>query len=231
MARPLFSLDNRLRVCSEFVRPNKRLADIGTDHAYLPVQLTKTGKVPFAIAADINPEPLSRGEVTIEKYHAGGLVTTRLSNGLENINEDEADDIVIAGMGGELIAGILQQCLWAKNLEKHFVLQPMTRADALRKYLYESGFEIEKEKAVEADKKLYTVLSAFFTGTQTPLTAVSIYAGGLKPALPLSRKYIEQQIFTLQKQANGLLKSANPEQAQHILSSVKALSEYIGLYS
>lgn len=129
------SLDQRLRMCADFVRQNARLADIGTDHAYLPLWLCLNGTCPSAIAADINPDPLSRGQAAIMNFNAEHLISTRLSNGLENIGENEADDFVIAGMGGELIAAILDSCTYTKNSEKHFILQPMTKSEVLIKYL------------------------------------------------------------------------------------------------
>lgn len=122
-------------MCADFVRQNARLADIGTDHAYLPLWLCLNGTCPSAIAADINPDPLSRGQAAIMNFNAEHLISTRLSNGLENIGENEADDFVIAGMGGELIATILDSCAYAKNSEKHFILQPMTKSEVLIKYL------------------------------------------------------------------------------------------------
>ena len=98
------NLDNRLRLCAEYVRRGSRPADIGTDHAYLPVWLCRNGVCPSAIAADINPDPLSRGRLTVETAKLTGKIELRLSDGLSAISADEADDIVIAGMGGELIA-------------------------------------------------------------------------------------------------------------------------------
>lgn len=122
-------------MCAGFVRQNARLADIGTDHAYLPLWLCLNGTCPSAVAADINPEPLSRGRAAIKSFNAEHLISARLSNGLENIAENEADDFVIAGMGGELIAAILDSCTYAKSSEKHFILQPMTKSEVLIKYL------------------------------------------------------------------------------------------------
>ena len=94
-----FSLDNRLALCADFVRDGAKVADIGTDHAYLPVWLCRIGKCDTAIAADINPLPLERGIETINNSGLNNRIEARLSNGLEKILGDEADDIVIAGMG------------------------------------------------------------------------------------------------------------------------------------
>ena len=134
-----FHLDNRLKMCASFVRGGSKLADIGTDHAYLPVWLCRRGVCPSAIAADINPEPLSRGRLTIEEAGMSGKVEARLSDGMKSISADEADDFVLAGMGGELIARIIDDCPYAKAPEKRFIMQPMTRSELLIRFLCENG--------------------------------------------------------------------------------------------
>ena len=105
----LFSLDERLTVCASLVREGARLADVGTDHAYLPVWLLNSGKITFAIASDINEKPLLRAKATAEKYSAQNI-ELRLGSGVSVLTpEDGISDIVIAGMGGEVIANILSQ--------------------------------------------------------------------------------------------------------------------------
>ena len=99
-AKPLFVLSPRLAMCASFVRRGCRMADIGTDHAYLPVWLVKSGYIKSAVAADIRPGPLENGRRTIQTYHVQRQVSTRLTDGLLQISPEECDDIVIAGMGG-----------------------------------------------------------------------------------------------------------------------------------
>ena len=134
MNRPMFRLDPRLELCASFVREGCRLADIGTDHAYLPVWLLKKEKISYAIAADIHLGPLRRAEKNIRKYHVEEKVSIRLSDGLETVFPIEVDDIVIAGMGGETIAKIIAEAPWLKDEKKHLILQPMTSAEDLRRY-------------------------------------------------------------------------------------------------
>ncbi len=202
--RELFSLDNRLSLCAEFVREKSRLADIGTDHAYLPVHLALSGKVPFAIAADIAKEPLLKGKETILKYHAEDKVLTRLSNGLEKISPDEVDDIVIAGMGGDTIIGILEAAPWVKSPHYRLILQPMTKVHRVIKYLYSEGFEIEKQGASKVSDKLYTVLAVVFTGKLMSISDEFSYTGMLAPETEeLHRAYLEHQIKVLKKRAKG----------------------------
>lgn len=201
---PELKLDSRLALCAELVRQGKKVADIGTDHAYLPVWLCQSGKATSAIAADIKKEPLSRGLKTIEKYSAQSLVQTRLCDGLCGISESEVDDIIIAGMGGELIAKIIGDAPWTKNKDKHLVLQPMTKCHELIKYLCEEGFEIDVQKTCEAEGKIYTVISAYYVGSPLPYDDVSVYLGKLKPQeVLLDRRFVENEIRHLKNQSKG----------------------------
>ena len=109
----LFQLDGRLAKCAAMLR-GVPFADIGTDHAYLPVYLAVRGEIPAAIAADLREGPLESAKRTIARFHVESIVTARLSDGLAAIQPQEAEDIVIAGMGGELIAQILSKAPWLK---------------------------------------------------------------------------------------------------------------------
>lgn len=200
----LFKLDDRLAACAELVRSGTKLADIGTDHAYLPVWLTKNGKISSAIAADINPKPLERGLENIKRYSAEDIVTTRLSNGLQNIKPDEADDIVIAGMGAELIIDIVSKAEWLENGGKRLILQPMTRAYMLRRYLYENGFEIKAEIACEQNGKVYSVIMAEYSGAPVITEELEEYIGKLDMNLTISKKYGLQVLKKLADRREGL---------------------------
>ena len=196
--------DNRLRLCAEFVRRGSRLADIGTDHAYLPVWLCRNGVCPSAIAADINPDPLSRGRLTVERANLSDRIELRLSDGLSAISADEADDIVIAGMGGELIARIIESCGYSKDHDKHFILQPMTKSEALICYLSENGFKIESQDCCEAGEKCYTVLSVYYTGETSPADELYYYTGELHPLENETHmRFLSGSVTRLRKQALG----------------------------
>lgn len=196
-------LDNRLRLCADFVRNGARLADIGTDHAYLPVWLCRIGRCPCAIAADINPEPLMRGAATIAEAGLCNCVETRLSDGLKNINPDEADDIVIAGMGGELIARIISECSFAKDSSKHFILQPMTKSELLIEWLCKNGYEIIRQDCCVAAKKCYTVLLVQYTGKIQAKDELYYYLAELKP------QENETHLLFVQSHINRLMKKSN----------------------
>lgn len=208
MAEP-FKLDSRLKLCASFVRENSKVADIGTDHAYLPVWLCKKSIASKALACDIGQEPLQNGIKTIEKYNASHMVHTRLCNGLSKVKENEADDIIIAGMGGETIAEIIDSWQYSKNKKKHFILQPMTKSNELIEYLYSSGFEIIKQDCCK-ERKIYTVMLAAFSGKKIPVTKEFTYLGKLSPKTnPIHREFLEMEIRNLENKAKGDLKYKN----------------------
>lgn len=199
----LFKLDERLSSCADFVRGGAKIADIGTDHAYLPVWLAKQGRIKSAVAADIHPMPLERGEENIKKYGCKNIVTTRLSDGLSGISPNECDDIIIAGMGGELIAEILSKAFWVKDSEKRLILQPMTRANVLREYLIQNGFEIITEKPCSHGGKSYTVIFAQYSGKIIDVPSDFYYVGKLNPSDEIAREYAGQVLKKLRYKAQG----------------------------
>ena len=117
-------LPKRLQACADFVRQGTRVCDVGTDHALLPCELVKQGKATAALAADVHEKPLAGARKTIRASGCADRVTTRLSDGLQQILPEEADDVVIAGMGGETIAQILAAAPWLQGRGCRLLLQP-----------------------------------------------------------------------------------------------------------
>lgn len=215
--RQLFSLDGRLALCAELVRNNAKTADIGTDHAYLPVWLARKGRIAHAIAADLRTEPLKSGNANIKKYGVTDIVETRLSDGLHEIQPDEADDIVIAGMGGELTAKIISEAPWLKNPEKRLILQPMTKSEALIKYLCENGFEIITERAAKSGGKVYSVMLCGYVGGVLPYDDVYLYAGKMpEDESAEATEYINGKIKMLKCKADGLSMAGQTDAAAEI---------------
>lgn len=196
-------LRERLSLCAEYVREGSRLADIGTDHGYLPIALCLCGRIPSALACDINPLPLRSADANISSAGLRGCISTRLSDGLKGIKPDEADDIVIAGMGGELIASILSYCPWIKDPSKNLVLQPMTRHEVLIRWLYKSGFIIIRQGAVRDSKKYYTVIQARYTGEIREPDALTAYIGLLRPDSEAAEGFLNKCLDKLRKQSIG----------------------------
>lgn len=153
-------LDKRLSLIASLVRRGSRIADIGTDHAYLPVWLTEQGVSPFAVAADIHEGPVGRAVRTVTDFQMSDRISVRLGNGLAVLSPEEVDDIIIAGMGGETIASILADAPWTKNNRYRFILQPMTKPELLREYLLKNGFSLLEEHIAAEDRRLYLVICA-----------------------------------------------------------------------
>ena len=154
-------LTPRLKKIYDIVPPCKTVCDIGTDHAYIPVCLTLSGKCDKAIASDIVKGPVERAKSTVLLYGAEDKVSVRLGGGLETVSEGEAETVIVAGMGGLTIAGILEKV--ADGLKTHkprLILQPMTEQDKLRRTLFSLGYRIVCEKCPEASGKIYNVIYA-----------------------------------------------------------------------
>ena len=223
----LFKLDNRLSVCAEFVRQDSALADIGTDHAYLPVWLAKKKIIKSAVAADVRPLPLKSGRENIEKYNCSDIVTTRLSDGLNEISSGEADDIVIAGMGAELICSIIDRAEWLKNPDKHLILQPMTKAHVLRKYLTDNGFEIISEKACTHAGKNYSVMLSVYSGTIKKYDVAFYYIGMLDSEDELAKSYMKQVLKKLTFKSNG--RKHDGKDASELDKAIDEIKERFGV--
>ena len=188
----------RLSLCAEMVREGSRLADIGTDHGYLPIELCRSGKCPSALACDVNPLPLQSAQENITKYGLSDRIQTRLSDGLKAVLPDEADDIVIAGMGGETVAAILQAAPWLQSSHLRLILQPMSHAEILRRWLSENGFAILGETLTYEDQ-YYQTIHARFHGETYCLTEEEAFFGEkiLEGDSPLLEGYLKKRAETL----------------------------------
>ncbi|MBE5940039.1 MAG: SAM-dependent methyltransferase [Lachnospiraceae bacterium] len=153
-------LSERLTAVAGFVTEGNRLADIGTDHGYVPIYLVEQGKIPSAIAMDINKGPLERAKEHIKEYNFTDKIQVRLSDGLEKLEAGEADTVLIAGMGGNLIVRILQNGSKALQNIKELVLSPHSEIDIVREYLCQNKYEIVEENMVYDSGKYYTVIKA-----------------------------------------------------------------------
>lgn len=191
-------LDSRLRLAADLVREGSRVADIGTDHARLPVALVAEGRCPTAIASDVRRGPVDNARRTVEQAGLTAAVSVRLGDGLQTVQPDEVDDIVIAGMGGETIAAILEAAPWVRAERYRLILQPMTRAEKLRAYLFAHGFAILSERVTRVGRHWYTVIHAAFTGEVAAADAARCYIGRIP--LPEGDGYLQVVENRLQRQ-------------------------------
>ncbi len=221
-------LSPRLALIAGWVPPGAKLADVGTDHAYLPVWLTLHGRVVSAIASDLRKGPLERARATGRTYGAEGI-DFRLGDGLAFIRPDEADTIVIAGMGGENIAAILAAAPWTADGRHTLLLQPQTRAEELRRFLMDHGYAITREALVCDRGTIYPVMEAG-AGEMT-LSLGQLWGGAKLLRDPLGDRYIIEKIIRLQGAVAGLNRSAEPADRQKadglrdILTALLAMRE------
>ena len=151
-------LSKRLNAVASLVTEGYRLADIGTDHAYIPIYLVSSGKIPEAVAMDVNRGPLLRAEENIRANGLQNKIKTRISDGFSALNREEADSAVIAGMGGSLTIRILREGAGLVCSLKECILQPQSEIEKVRAFLLEEGFFFLGEDMVEEDGKYYPMM-------------------------------------------------------------------------
>lgn len=159
-------LDPRLLTIAEMVRTDGKICDIGTDHALLPCYLYEQGARDI-IAADVNDGPLKAAAATIIHYGAEKYIRVIKSDGLRSV--PPCDDVIVAGMGGELIGRIVSECTFVTD-NTRFILQPMTKAHLLRRELYKNGFEIIEERTAQSAGKVYTVMLVKYSGNKADIS-------------------------------------------------------------
>ena len=199
-------ISERLLACAGFVKKGDRVADVGCDHGYLITSLACDGVITGGVACDINKGPLDNAIAEVSKRGLNDKIDCRLGSGLEPVLETEVDDIAIAGMGGELIASIIENSGWKSFEGKHLILQPMSRAPYLRKWLLQNGFSIQKEKACSSAGHDYTVISAAFTGENKDTDEYDpyVYIGELcKDGSEEAGRYLKRTLSGLEKQRKG----------------------------
>ena len=173
------------------VRPGSVAADIGTDHAYLPASLILNGICPRALACDLRKGPLSNAAKTVAAYGLEGKITLRLSDGFDEIEPFEADDLIICGMGGTLMTELVSRAYWLKDPAKRLILQPQSHAEDIRGYLIHNGFKILYEDACTDSGKLYCDMAVEFTGEEREFSAAYPYTGELpKCGKPEAKEYL-----------------------------------------
>lgn len=222
-------LSPRLQRIAAWVPQGARLCDVGTDHAYLPVWLVLQGRVSSAIAADLRPGPLSRARETGRRHGVEEKVDFRLCDGLAGIAPAECDTIVIAGMGGENIAGILRRAPWTAEGHHTLLLQPQSRSEVLRGFLAEHGYAISREALVEDRGHLYPVMEV--TAGEMTLSPGQRLCGVKLLHDPLWNQYLIDKIIQLQGVAAGRSHAADPEgrfqadQARDLATELLAMRE------
>ena len=170
------------------------LADVGTDHGYIPIALIQRQKIKSAIAMDINKGPLARAQDNIASARLGDYIQTRLSDGVAALGEGEADSILIAGMGGELVIHILSEGEKVCKAASELILQPQSDIRKVREYLRLHHYKIVDEDMICEDGKYYAMMRVKH-GKMTPLTEIEQKYGPVLLAKkdPVLKEFLERE--------------------------------------
>lgn len=224
-------LSKRLKAVAGLVTPGMRLADVGTDHGYIPIYLTEAGVIPSAIAMDINKGPLERAKEHIREHGLEGKIQTRLSDGLKNLQMNEADCMIAAGMGGGLVIRILSEERDTAGSLKELILQPQSEIDSVRKYLTEEGYRIVAEDMVYEDGKYYPMMKAVpcMAGAgEIPYSEEELEFGRvlLQQAHPVLGQFLEREM-EIQNRILSALESQESVRAKKRMEEISYRIEWI----
>lgn len=214
-------LSKRLETIASFVPEGSRIADVGTDHGYIPIHLVQEKKAKHAIAMDVRPGPLLRARSHIEEAGLTEAIEVRLSDGLLMLEKDEADCVVIAGMGGELMIHILEQGKRLWDNIPYWVFSPQSELHKMRKFLMEQSFSVEQEIMIKEDGKYYIVMRAVRRqGLTSDDREISYRYGSdlLRSKDSVLKEYLEKE----EKQINTILKELTEKNSE---SAKKRIAE------
>ncbi len=234
-------LSKRLRAVAQLVTPGMRLADVGTDHAYIPICLVQEGVIPSAIAMDINKGPLERADAHIRENGLQDKIETRLSDGLVHLKKEEADTMIAAGMGGGLVIHILDEDPEKTRSFKELILQPQSELSKVRAYLEEHAFRITAEDMVEEDGKYYPMMKVI------PVNGRGLYEDGvsaseeeleygrmlLEGAHPVMEEYLKKELSVNQTVYEKLQEQSSvraKERSGEVLHMIKRAENLLDRY-
>ncbi len=206
----MIKLSKRMRAVASMVTPGSVLADIGTDHAYVPISLVQRKKIPAAIAMDINKGPLKRACEHISMCQLEDYIETRLSDGVKKLKVGEVDSILIAGMGGELLIRIISEGMMVCRNVKELILQPQSDLEKVRQFLRKKKFKIVDEDMVIEDGKYYPMIKV-----------IPVEEDNLWDILP------EEVIRPCDMYGPILLKNGNPSLRKYLVKQHKQLNKIL----
>lgn len=198
-------LSERLGTVVKFIEQDAAVADIGTDHGYIPVYLALNKRARSIVAADVKKDPLLRAQISAKEYGVSDHIEFVQTDGLDGLEDRGLDTVVIAGMGGETIAAILAKAPWTKAENMRLILQPQSKLSFLTDWLCHNGYAIHDASLALDDGRIYTILLAG-AGEPAPRgSLLGILAAKNEPMLP---HYLEHQILRKRRMLNGLRKSS-----------------------
>ena len=218
-------LSKRLKTVAFLVTRGNTVADIGTDHGYVPIYLMEEHIASFVYAMDVNEGPLNKAKTNIKKHDLDDCIETILSDGFDNFGDRTADTVVIAGMGGDLIVDILTR---AKTYSfRELVLSPHKRVDLVRKYLCENGYQIVDEKLIEDGGKYYPIIKGALTGKSENLTDVELEFG---PFLLETKDVTLKAFLDLKYQKFSRIKSGLDREDEELDKKIQLIKSGLSYY-
>lgn len=219
-------VSKRIKTIESLVPSGTRLLDVGSDHAFLPISLFLQGRIRGAVVSDVNEGPLAAGRENVARLAPALLPLTDfvLSDGFNAVDRDSYDAAAVCGMGGELIARIIDEA--GDKARVPLVLQPMTQADRLRSYLWEHGFEIRDERFATEGHRPYVVIAVEYTGENTPYSYADTYLGRLRPQGADFSSYARKVHAAAEKRLIGARRSGDGREIQRIEELIRETSNY-----
>jgi len=219
-------LSDRLQAIADYIENGAVVIDIGTDHGFLPVYLVQNGLADRVIASDISMGSLESARGSARKHGVSDMITFTIASGLSGVDESMVDTVVVAGLGGESIAGILAEAPWTKSRGIRLVLQPQSKTGELCSFLRDSGYTLKGAKLTLDNDRIYVVLLVNGGGSDSTLEPeLELIARLLHSGDPLLGVYLDGLIAISRKKLNGMKNSKVPE----ILEAALKLSTYLSM--
>ena len=230
----MVKISNRLMTAAALVTQGYTLADVGTDHGYIPIYLLQQDKIPSAIAMDINEGPLERAKEHIALYGLQAYIQTRLSDGVAALKPGEVEVVLIAGMGGGLVMHILKDGEKVCQSAKELILQPQSEIEHVREFLREKGYTILAEDMVYEDGKFYPMMKVQYQGENenaqkaSEVLKLSDLYGGLllQNRHPVLKTFLEKEKLIYTGIKENLAKQPASEKIRTRLAEVEDIMHY-----
>lgn len=218
-------LSKRLTAAAELCREGSFIADVGTDHAYLPIYLAQKGRIRGGVVSDINKGPIDRAQAHIAEHGLSDILSPKLCDGISSLSSYKPEDVFILGMGGELIARIISDAPFLKDARIRLILQPMTHPELLRRYLAENGFTIKEERLVK-EEKIYQIMLAEYSGAVEEYTELELMFGkqNIAEHSPLLLELLDHTKRVLSERIKGKrLASADTSEEDDLIREMEKL--------
>lgn len=215
-------LSKRLQAVADLVGKDLVVADVGTDHGYIPIYLIESGKCQRAFAMDVNEGPLLRAKEHIAQHCLTECIETRLSDGVKALRVGECESVVVAGMGGALAVKIMEEGEEVFRNLKEFVLQPQSELEKVRRYLNENGFQVVVEDMVLEDGKYYPMMKVInAVDSKYSLVELRYGRGLLNQKHPILKMFLEKEVNSRQM----IIHNLKTQPGEHIKVRVKELEQ------